>query len=560
MGSDPKTPTAPRVTTGKLSFKKLPSLKLPAAFPEGKTSTMSWNDQVSAEEGRCLVFGLETAPQAAQRPQAPMLGPFNMIHGSAESAPQLGRECDVTSQHNVTRDCDLMEHDYDTSSHTLSHSVICDSVTYNVTHDTDLWDGDHHVMSLSGCDMHLEADAKVLATSLKHLACFIQKRPLKGCPIEQFPSVLGIGSYVWRLLQAVSEAGWDRFMISPQPDAPTLVEAMRTVYGPVPVPTPSPDVEMAVDAPEAKEVTFTLVTNKKHKGKGKVPSPLSRTPSDSRSKTTLVSRAPPLPKAVTTRPVATTSKTIQAQMAPPPVPLASKPKPKVKSFVQAVKANVSQQTPRFASASSHEDFLRLLQLKEAFPNLPQATIISMHQASLGGANASQGSSSCPTVSRTLKMTTQGPTRHQVLVPLDSAAAELIVANTASAVQSCNKGLVEARSKLRVESVRKAWDEVSMSTNSVASAAELEVIKQWLKKTAGLGESTEVEPRLPQSKSFLKILGVPYWDSKSSLPITLAQVEAALSNSPLFEGVSLASMPRIMKASPSSDMSVIWIDI
>ena len=74
------------------------------------------------------------------------------------------------------------------------------------------------------------------------------------------------------------------------------------------------------------------------------------------------------------------------------------------------------------------------------------------------------------------MTTQEPTRHQVLVPLDSAAAELIVANAASAVQSCNKSLVEARSKLRVESVHKAWNSVSMSTNSVASAAELEVIK------------------------------------------------------------------------------------
>ena len=61
--------------------------------------------------------------------------------------------------------------------------------------------------------------------------------------------------------------------------------------------------------------------------------------------------------------------------------------------------------------------------------------------------------------------------------LNSAAAELIVANAASAVQSCNKGLVEACSKLRVESVRKAWDGVSMSTNSVASVAELEVIKQ-----------------------------------------------------------------------------------
>ena len=102
--------------------------------------------------GRDLVFRLETASQATQRPQAPMLGPFNIIHGSAESAPQLGRECDMTGQHNVTHDCDLMERDSDTSSHTLSHSVTRDSVTHNVIHDTDLWDS----------DMHFEADAQVL--------------------------------------------------------------------------------------------------------------------------------------------------------------------------------------------------------------------------------------------------------------------------------------------------------------------------------------------------------------------------------------------------------------
>ena len=202
----------------------------------------------------------------------------------------------------------------------------------------------------------------------------------------------------------------------------------------------------------------------------------------------------------------------------------------------------------------------MLQLKKAFPNLPQAIIISMYQASLGIARVSQESPSHPSVSRTLKMITQGPTRHQVLIPLAPAATEMVVANAASAVEFCNKGLVSAHSKLRVESVHKAWDGISMSTNSVASVAELEVIKQWLKKTAGLGEVTEVEPRLPQSKSFLKVLGVPYWDSKTSLPVTPAQVAEALSSSPLFEGVTLASMPCIMKASPSSDMSVIWIDI
>ena len=94
MDSDPKTPTALRVTTSKLSSKRLPFLKLPAAFPalipKGKVSTMSWDNQMSAEEGRDLVSGLETVSHTS------MLELLNMIHGSAELASQLGRECDMT--------------------------------------------------------------------------------------------------------------------------------------------------------------------------------------------------------------------------------------------------------------------------------------------------------------------------------------------------------------------------------------------------------------------------------------------------------------------------------
>jgi len=59
----------------------------------------------------------------------------------------------------------------------------------------------------------------------------------------------------------------------------------------------------------------------------------------------------------------------------------------------------------------------------------------------------------------------------------------------------------------------------MSTNFVTLAVELEVIKQRLKKVAGLATSTVVEPCLPQSKSFLKILGVLYWGNNSLLFIT-----------------------------------------
>ena len=191
---------------------------------------------------------------------------------------------------------------------------------------------------------------------------------------------------------------------------------MRTIS----ILTPSPDIEMVTDAPEVEEVTFTLVTNKKSKKKGKT-SP----PPNSRNKTLLVSRASSVPKTVTTSlasklavtcpisAVAATifSKSAQSQSTPLLVPLASKPKPNAKLFSQASKTNnTTQKTPRFAFASFYKDFLHLLQFKEAFSNLLQVTIISMYQVSLDIIKASQESLSYPTVSRMFKMMTQGSTR------------------------------------------------------------------------------------------------------------------------------------------------------
>jgi len=63
------------------------------------------------------------------------------------------------------------------------------------------------------------------------------------------------------------------------------------------------------------------------------------------------------------------SKTIRPKMVYFLVFLASKPKPKIKSFAQATKANITQQASRFSPILSHKDFLYLLQLKKIFFNL-----------------------------------------------------------------------------------------------------------------------------------------------------------------------------------------------
>ena len=65
--------------------------------------------------------------------------------------------------------------------------------------------------------------------------------------------------------------------------------------------------------------------------------------------------------------------------------------------------------------------------------------------------------------------------------------------------------------------------------------------------------------LPQSKSYLKIIDISYIQPSSN-SITSEEITNFLSHTGLFENITLASKPRVIKASPKSDMAIVWIDI
>ena len=204
---------------------------------------------------------------------------------------------------------------------------------------------------------------------------------------------------------------------------------------------------------------FTTVTNKKSKGKGKVSSSTNPSVPSQNVPTPapLVSRTPPPPPPAKTA----TTKPTPAKVATKP----QVPKQAPKSFAQAACSRNPQSTLRFAPASAHPEYKSLLRLRDMFSNLPMEKVLAMHQSGFGAsASPNRGGAVHFGISRAPKMTTHGPTRHQVLIPLDTSTTEVIVANAVTAVESCNRGLVEAYSKLRVESVRKAWNGISMSTN------------------------------------------------------------------------------------------------
>jgi len=68
------------------------------------------------------------------------------------------------------------------------------------------------------------------------------------------------------------------------------------------------------------------------------------------------------------------------------------------------------------------------------------------------------------------------------------------------------------------------------------------------------------PRLLQFKSYLKIVGIPYFVNKSNTCVTSEDIECILKNNYISNDIVLVSKPRIIKVFPKSDIVIIWIDI
>ena len=65
-----------------------------------------------------------------------------------------------------------------------------------------------------------------------------------------------------------------------------------------------------------------------------------------------------------------------------------------------------------------------------------------------------------------------------------------------------------------------------------------------------------------SKSYLKITGIPYFSyaDNHQTKLTSNDIENILKQNHIFDNISLASKPRVIKVFPKSDMALVWIDI
>ena len=97
----------------------------------------------------------------------------------------------------------------------------------------------------------------------------------------------------------------------------------------------------------------------------------------------------------------------------------------------------------------------------------------------------------------------------------------------------------------------------MVTNKVAQSSDLMLINQYIKNSNDVNALQVEEPRLPKSKSYLKIIGIPYYShSNTQDHLTSSNIKTILKQNQIFDNISLASRPRVIKVSPKSDMSIV----
>ena len=216
---------------------------------------------------------------------------------------------------------------------------------------------------------------------------------------------------------------------------------------------------------------------------------------------------------------------------------APKPSTMKKSYAQASKV---------IKLTNIEDVIRV---KEAFPALSADEVGKMLKAK----NSNRG-----TKKPKINMTTRGQSRREVIISMTRANAELIVNSAHIHSTNVNKCLKNSNSNIVTDFIRFNTNGIIITTNKPASDLDLSTIEKYLKSVQNVIPESIESPCLPKSKSYMKIIGLPY---SSKLGVLFPDyIEGILVKSHLFKDVTLASKLCIIKASPKSDKAVVWVDI
>ncbi len=97
---------------------------------------------------------------------------------------------------------------------------------------------------------------------------------------------------------------------------------------------------------------------------------------------------------------------------------------------------------------------------------------------------------------------------------------------------------------------------TIKTNKIASQFDLSIIENYIKNVYTIKYEDIMTSCLSQSKSYLKIINIPYILEGTNIPINSSIIKTIIKSIYIFNDVYLTSKSYIIKALPKSNMTII----
>jgi len=107
---------------------------------------------------------------------------------------------------------------------------------------------------------------------------------------------------------------------------------------------------------------------------------------------------------------------------------------------------------------------------------------------------------------------------QVIVLMDSKNSTKILAKSLDYIANINWILKNIKSNTITNLIHNDYRELIITTNSIASPLDLRIIENYIKDINVIQSENIFLPCLPQSKSYLKIIDIPYFNCNTNTPI------------------------------------------
>ena len=141
------------------------------------------------------------------------------------------------------------------------------------------------------------------------------------------------------------------------------------------------------------------------------------------------------------------------------------------------------------------------------------------------------------------MTTKGLLRKQVIILINGDNIAKFIKESLLYVSNINRTLKNVRSEVVVDFIRSEQPGITVVTDKVASSSDLLIIKKYIKNVKYIDISDVNVPHLPQSKSYLKIIGIPYFSHDDpQVCLSPSNIKKIIKQNQIFDNIILASKP------------------